>query len=325
MFLTRQVLIGVLGVPTAAPPAASYDWMYWAGGEAAAGGVRTTNKYTFSTTGSAGTCAAGTDYNSGSSARFFGGAFGNKTVGLFCGGTNGSASQSDVDTLTNATEAWTAGVDLAAASEGHEGFSSSTYGYIAGRWTVQATVRRYDYGSSSWTTNGGNLTQSKAWMAAHNNATIALISGGYTSTNITTQEVYTFSTETSSTAGISVLGAATREMHATGDQTNSYIFCGTIAGDALTNIIRKNTMSTGASVTTLTNSTYNRFADGASNDSKGVWGSQAIDSSSPFTAAGAARSNTTREIDWSTDTQRDGANMTYTAWLAGAFSGAQVA
>jgi hypothetical protein len=322
MFITRNVLIGVLGVPAAAP-AASYDWMYWAGGEASGGGVRTTNKYTFSTTGSAGSVSAGTNYDAGSAARFFGGAFGNKTVGLFCGGT--TPESADVDTLTNATEAWTAGVDLSGVQEGHEGASSSTNGYLFGGWTVVSTVRRYSYSSVAWTTDGGNLTQAKAWMAAHNNATIALISGGYTTSNQTTQEVYTFSTDTSSTSGISALGAATREMHATGDQTNSYVYCGTIAGDALTNIIRKNTMSTGASVTTLTNSVYARFSDGASNDSKGVWGSQAIDSSAPYTAGGAARSATTREIDWSTDTQRDGANMTYTAWLAGAFSGAQVA
>jgi hypothetical protein len=324
MFLTRQVLQGILGVPEAAPPA-GYDWMYWVGGEASGGAVRTTNKYTFSTTGSAGSVAAGTSYSTGSVARFFAGAFGNKTVGLFCGGTNGSASQADVDTLTNSTETWATGVDLSSAKEGHEGASDSTYGYLFGGYTVVNTTRRYAYGSSAWTTNGGNLTQSKAWMAAHNNSSIALISAGWPSSNTNVQEVYTFSTQTSSTSGISVFGDSTREMHATGDQTNSYIMCGTIAGDALTNVIRKNTMSTGTAVTTLTNSTYNRFADGASNDAKGVWGSFAIDSSSPYTAAGAARSATTREIDWSTDTQRDGATMTYTAWLASAFSGAQIA
>jgi hypothetical protein len=325
MFFSKQVLIGVLGAPSDA--GAVYDWMLIVGGDVGGtpAGVRTTNKYTFGTGGSNGSVAAAASIPAGSTARFFAGAFGNKTVGLFCGGTTGTASSADVDTFTNATETWTAGVDLSSAKEGHEGSSSTTYGYLFGGWTVVNTTRRYEYSSTSWVTNGGNITQSKAWMAAHNNATIALISGGYTNTNQTVQEVYTFATDTSSTSGISALAAATREMHATGDNTNSYIMNGTIAGDALTVVIRKNALSTGAAVTTINNGVASRFADGASNGTKGVWGSFAVDAVAPYSAGEAVRSNTTREIDFSTDTLRTGTNLTYTAWLGGAFSGAQVA
>lgn len=319
MFLTRSVLIGVLGVPAASAPA-GYDWMIMAGGETASGGTKTTTKYTFSSSGSAGTAAAGTSLpTSGSAGRWFGCAFGDKSVGVYAGGTTGTSS-ADVDVYTNSSDTWTAGPDLSAAEEGHEGFSSTTYGYTVGGYNGGAgrtTTKRYAYGSSAWTTNGGALNVNTTWCAVHNNTTVALRSGGYSSANQNTQSFYTFSSDTWASDS-DTLTAAKREVHATGTASYSYVFCGTTTGDALTNSIYKIDLTNATISSTLTNSKATRFGDGAASDAKGVFGSyQTVNTS-------GAKNTESREIDWSSDTQRDGAALAVTAWVGSAFSGAYV-
>lgn len=247
------------------------------------------------------------------------GGFGNQSYGYMVGGYTGSVNATQNNRYTNANGSTmnaqavsTSGVTMQNGWKGSCALGGA-YGYLWGG-TFVSTVIKYSTSANTWTTPATALPAANGWLAAHNNATYAIISGGYNgSADQNTNTIWTFSND-SRTAG-TVLGTATRDTCSTGDQTYSYLYCGTASG-ATTNVIRKLQISNGAQPTTFTNSTALRFAEGAGSDVKGVFfGGQSGLPGSTLT--------TVREFYYSTDSSPAGTALaTQTAQMC-AWSGAQ--
>lgn len=311
MFLTRQVLIGVLGVP-AATPGVEYNWAFFAGG--------TTG------TGDAGVTTATRTYGLGdatwasedalSTAVFNAGGFGDKVNGWIIGGFTGSvnATQNRKYTNTNGTSmsSTAASTTNVTMQNGWRGGATSSTGYVFGG-TFVSTVRKYSISGDSWSA-GTALGGSNGWLAEHNNATYALISGGYDgSANLSRNDRYTFSDDTR--AAQTALGTAKRELTATGDQSFSYLYCGTTSG--VTSVIEKISLVDGTQSSNFNNSDALRFAEAAGSDTKGAFaGGQSGTPGSTLT--------TTREIVYSAGDDTAGTALPAATAQMAAFSGIQI-
>lgn len=188
------------------------------------------------------------------------------------------------------------------------GQSGYTFGGTGGG-TWRDTILKHNIGADSWSTLSATLASTSGWNATHNNGTYALISGGYNGSDLTTNNQFTFSSDTNTTSGISAVAAATRDWCATGDQTHSYGYCGY---NALT-VIRKMAIATGTQATTFTNSSGLRYADGASSDTNGLF------------TGGEGASSLVREVVYATDTFSSKTSLSTTRAEHGCYSGAQTA
>ena len=302
MFLTRQVLQGILGVPAAAA-GYTYNWIFMAGSG------NSTAQYTLDTyTETArGTLASGGTGNPAS--------FGNESYGWFCGGYI-SSSATAVNRFNNASIASNSQAMTAMNSSAQQngigggcyktGQSGYTFGGTGGgAWSN--VILKHNIGADSWSTLSATLGATSGWNATHCNGTSALISGGYNGADITNNNVFTFSTDAVS-AG-TALSAATRDWCATGDQTYSYAYCGF---NALTTI-RKLAIATGTQATTFTNSAGLRYADGASSDTNGLF------------TGGEGQTTLVREVVYASDTFSSKTSLSTGRSEHGAYSGAQTA
>jgi hypothetical protein len=302
MFFNKQVLIGVLGVPSA-PVGVVYNWIFMAGPE------NNTAQYTLDTytETSRGTIANGGTGNPGS--------FGNESYGWFCGGYVGSSatavSRFDNASIASNSTAMTS-MNSGAQQNGMGGgcYKTGQSGYTfggtgGGDWSN--VILKYNIGADTWSTLGAVLAATAGWNATHNNGTYALIAGGYNGDDRTETNVFTFSTDTRSTG--TALDSPTRDWCATGDQTNFYGYCGF---DNLT-IIRKLAIATGTEATTFTNSAGLRYADGASSDTNGLF------------TGGEGQTTLVREVVYATDTFSTKTALSTGRSEHGAYSGAQTA
>jgi len=311
MFLTRQVLQGILGVPATAG-APSFNFAFFAGGTTGSGDSGVTTATRTYDLGDATWASEGAL----STAVFNAAGFGDKVNGWIVGGYTGAVNATQNREYTNADGA---SMTSAAASttsvtmqNGWRGGATTTTGYVFGG-TFVSTVRKYSISGDSWSA-GTALGGASGWMAEHNNATYALISGGYdSSANLSRNDRYTFSDDTR--AAQTALGTARRELTATGDQSFSYLYGGTTS--AVVNTIEKISLTDGTQSSTFTNSVANRFAEAAGSDTKGVFaGGQ--DGTPGTTIA------TTRQVVYADgDDTAATALPTATAQMA-AFSGVQV-
>jgi hypothetical protein len=302
MFLTRQVLQGILGVPAAAG-GPTYNWIFMAGP------TNNTAQYTLDTytETSRGTIANGGTGNPGS--------FGNESYGWFCGGYQGSSATAvsrfnNASIATNSTamtsmnsSAQQNGIGGGCYKTGQSGYTFGGTG--GGAWSN--VILKYNISGDSWSTLGATLAATAGWNATHNNGTYALIAGGYNGSDRTETNVFTFSTDTRSNG--TALSSATRDWCATGDQTNAYAYCGY---NALTTI-RKLAIATGTQATTFTNSAGLRYADGASSDTNGLF------------TGGDGASSLVREVVYATDTFSSKTSLSTTRAEHGCYSGAQTA
>ena len=313
MFLTRQVLQGILGVPTAAG-APSFNFAFFAGGTTGSGDAGVTaNTRTYGLGD-----AAWASEDALSTAVFNAAGFGDKVSGWIVGGYTGATNATQNREYTNAdgssmtsTAASTTSVTM---QNGWRGGATTSTGYVFGG-TFVSTVRKYSISGDSWSA-GTALGSENGWMAEHNNATYALISGGYDNSpaaNLDRNDRYTFSDDTR--AAQTALGTARRELTATGDQSFSYLYGGTTA--AVVNTIEKISLTDGTQSSTFTNSVANRFAEAAGSDTKGVFaGGQDGLPGNTIT--------TTREVVYADGDDTAGTALpTATAQMA-AFSGVQV-
>lgn len=246
------------------------------------------------------------------------GGFGNQAYGYVVGGYTGSVNATQNNRYTNANGSTmnaqavsTSGITMQNGWKGSCALGGA-YGYLWGG-TFVSTVVKYNTTANTWSTPATALPASNGWMAAHNNAASAIISGGYNgSANLNTNTIWAFSND-SRTAG-TVLGTATRDTCSTGDQTYAYLYCGTTT--VTVNTIRKLQISNGAQPTTFTNSTALRFADGAGSDVKGVFfGGQSGLPGSTLT--------TVREFFYSTDSSPAGTALALQTAQTACWSGAQ--
>lgn len=311
MFLTRQVLQGILGVPAAAG-APAFNFAFFAGGTTGSGDSGLTTATRTYDLGDATWASEGAL----STAVFNAAGFGDKVNGWIVGGYDNSVNATQNREYTNAdgssmtsTAASTTSVTM---QNGWRGGATTSTGYVFGG-TFVSTVRKYSISGDSWSA-GTALGGNNGWMAEHNNATYALISGGYSGTaNLTRNDRYTFSDDTR--AAQTALGTARRELTATGDQSFSYLYGGTT--NVVVNTIEKISLTDGTQSSTFTNSASLRFAEAAGSDTKGVFaGGQ--DGTPGSTIA------TTREVVYADGDDTAGTALpTATAQMA-AFSGVQV-
>jgi hypothetical protein len=316
MFISRAVMLGVIGIPPAAGGggAVQYNWAFFAGGTTGTGDLGVTTDTRTYDLGDATWASEGAL----STAVFNAAGFGDKVSGWIVGGYTGATNATQNREYTNADGS---SMTSAAASttsvtmqNGWRGAATTSTGYVFGG-TFVSTVRKYSISGDSWSA-GSALGGANGWMAEHNNATYALISGGYDgSANLSRNDRYTFSDDTR--AAQTALGTARRELTATGDQSFSYLYCGTSTTPAVVNTIEKISLTDGSSSTSFTNSASLRFAEAAGSDTKGVFaGGQ---SATPGTTLG-----TTREVVYADGDDTAGTALpTNTAQMA-AYSGIQV-
>jgi hypothetical protein len=310
MFFNKQVLIGVLGVPSA--PSLQYNWAFFAGGTTGTGdaGV-TTNTRTYGL-GDATWASEGAL----STAVFNAAGFGDLTSGWICGGFTGSANATQNRKYTNtdgtSMTSTDGGTTSMSSQNGWKGSCDGTTGFVFGGTFVSAT-RKYSISGSTWS-GGTALAGNNGWTAAHNNATYALISGGYTgSANLSRQDRYEFSGDTRTTQ--TALSVARRELTAAGDQSFSYLYCGTTS--VVLDTIEKVSLTDGASATSFTNASSLRFAESAGSDTKGVFaGGQSGLPGSTLT--------TTREIVYADGDDTAGTALPAATAQMAAYSGIQV-
>jgi len=313
MFLTRQVLIGVLGVPTA-PAGVQYNWAFFAGGTTGTGDAGVTTSTRTYDLGD----ATWASEDALSTAVFNPAGFGDKINGWIVGGFTGSVNASQNRKYTNSdgtsmssTAASTTNVTM---QNGWRGGATATTGYVFGGTFVN-TVRKYSISGDSWSA-GTALGGSNGWMAEHNNDTYAMISGGYDgSANLSRNDRYTFSDDTR--AAQTQLGTARRELTATGDQSHSWVYCGTNTTNSVVDTIEKISLTNGSTAASYSNASSLRFAEAAGSDTKGVYaGGQSGTPGSTLT--------TVREFTWSSESNSAGTALpTATAQMA-AFSGVQI-
>lgn len=311
MFLSKQVLIGILGVPAGAA-AEPYNWAFFAGGTTGTGDAGVTSNTRTYGLGDATWASEGAL----STAVFNAGGFGDKTYGWIAGGYTGSTNATQNRKYTNTDGTSMTSVDGGTTSmssqNGWKGSCNGTNGYLFGG-TFVSNTRKYSISGSTWSA-GTALAGANGWTASHNNATYALISGGYSgSANLSRQDRYQFSDDTRTTQ--TALSTARRELTATGTQDHSYLYCGTTT--VVIDTIEKVSLTDGASATSFTNASSLRFAESAGSDTKGVFaGGQSGLPGSTLT--------TTREITYSSEDDSAGTALpTATAQMA-AFSGIQV-
>jgi hypothetical protein len=163
------------------------------------------------------------------------------------------------------------------------------------------------------------MNQRRGWGGCHNNATYNIYSGGvdHPSTVRTVQDLFTFSSETSAAAANNLTERGGFRHTATGDQTNSYVYTGSDANDA----IYKVTISSGATAATITTGVVDRqWAEAAASDSRGVFCGGTSGTSGSY-----ATSQNNYYIDWANDTVNSGVTLGVARQEAAAFSGAQTA
>jgi len=240
MFLTRQVITGILGVPLAAgpPPTPTYNWIMIAGGASStnatsADGSTATNTYRkVPLDDSATSTVSGVTL---SQSRFNGFGAGNQTSGIIGGGFTGSATVATVNIFTNSTETSAAGTSLSQIVNGIRGAStdSTAYGFgvITDNTGTPGTNRIHKHNYASTTSTFGSMNQRRGWGGCHNNSTYNLYSGGvdHPSTVRTNQDLFEFSSETSSNAANALSNRGGYRHTCTGDQTNSYVYTGSDA------------------------------------------------------------------------------------------------
>lgn len=311
MFLTRQVLQGILGVPEVAG-APSFNFAFFAGGTTGSGDAGVTANTRTYDLGDATWASEGAL----STAVFNAAGFGDKVNGWIIGGYTGATNATQNREYTNAdgssmtsTAASTTSVTM---QNGWRGGATTSTGYVFGG-TFVSTVRKYSISGDSWSA-GTALGGNNGWMAEHNNATYALISGGYSgASNLDRNDRYTFSDDTR--AAQTTLGTARRELTATGDQSFSYLYCGTTG--AVVNTIEKISITDGSSSTSFTNSASLRFAEAAGSDTKGVFaGGQ--------DGAPGSAITTTREVVYADGDDTAGTALPAATAQMAAFSGVQV-
>jgi len=305
MFISRAVMLGVIGIPPAAGGGGTptYNWIFMAGP------TNNTAQYTLDTytETSRGTIANGGTGNPGS--------FGNESYGWFCGGYQGSSATAvsrfnNASIATNSTamtsmnsSAQQNGIGGGCYKTGQSGYTFGGTG--GGAWSN--VILKYNISGDSWSTLGATLAAAAGWNATHNNGTYAIIAGGYNGSDRTETNIFEFSSDTKTTG--TALASATRDWCATGDQTNAYAYCGY---NALTTI-RKLAIASGTQATTFTNSSGLRYADGASSDTNGLF------------TGGEGASSLVREVVYATDTFSSKTSLSTTRAEHGAYSGAQTA
>jgi hypothetical protein len=300
-------MLGVIGIPPAAGGggAPTYNWIFMAGpGNNSA--QYTLDTYTET---SRGTLASGGTGNPGS--------FGNESYGWFCAGFNSAAtavSRFNNASIASNSQAMTAmnsgaqqnGIGGGCYKTGQSGYTFGGTG--GGAWS--SVILKHNIGADTWSTLGTALTNNAGWNATHNNGTVALISGGYNGGNLTNNNLFTFSSDTRTDG--TVLGTATRDWCATGDQTNFYGYCGSDTTVGISTI-RKLGIATGTQATTFTNSAALRYADGASSDTNGLF------------TGGEGQGSLVREVVYATDTFSSKTSLSTSRSEHGAYSGAQTA
>ena len=314
MFITRNVLIGILGVPATGAAAPTYNWILSAGGSGSNDGSVSTATYRYTLD----TASVTTD-TALTTAVFNAGAFGDQTSGWVVGGYTGSANATQNKKYTNSSGAMSTSNSSTTSitmQNGWKGACSGTSGYLFGG-TFVSTSYKYNIGSNSWAGSTA-LAQSTGWHACHNNDSTALISGGYNgSSNLTHQSYWAFSSDTRTTG--TALSVATRDTTSSGDQTNSYLFCGTTSVHVIT--VRKLAIASGTESTNFSAQRKCRFSEGAASDTKGVFTGGYFDDPGPGSTANVY----TNEIAWSTDTSSAGTSLPASKSQMASYSGAQTA
>jgi hypothetical protein len=310
MFISRAVMLGVIGIPPAAGGggAPTYNWIFMAGPG------NNTAQYTLDTYTET---SRGTISNNGTGNPA---SFGNESYGWFCGGYQGTSATAvsrfnNASIATNSTamtsmnsNAQQNGIGGACYKTGQSGYTFGGTG--GGTWTN--IVLKYNISGDSWSTMSATLAATAGWPATHNNGTYALVAGGYNGSNRGETNVYTFSSDSVS-AG-STLGSPTRDWQATGDQTNFYGYCGSNdVGGVGVNTIRKIGIATGTQATTFTNSASLRYGEGAGSDTNGLF------------TGGDGQTSLVREVVYATDTFSSKTSLSTGRTEHGAYSGAQTA
>ena len=72
-----------------------------------------------------------------------------------------------------------AGGELSAASKAHAGINNATYGYIVGGWGQSQTIDRITINTTGDATDVGDLTVSRGYLKGAEDASRAIIHGGY--------------------------------------------------------------------------------------------------------------------------------------------------
>lgn len=292
-----------------------YNWAFVGGGSTGTGDAGITNATYIYSLGNA-VYTAQTNINN---AVINAAGFGNQAYGWLIGGYTGAANANQNNRYTNSN-----GSTMTQRNQTNTGITvqngwkgscalGGAFGYVWGGTFVN-TVYKMNTFNMAWTTPATTLPANNGWMAAHNNATYGIISGGYNgSANLNTNTIWTFSADTQ--AGGTVLATATRDTCSTGDQTYSYLYCGTTT--VVVNTVRKLQISNGAQPTSFSSATALRFAEGAGSDIKGAFfGGQSGLPGSTLT--------TVREITYSNDsTTTAGTALATTTAQMCAWSGAQ--
>ena len=269
--------IGRLALYAANPVATATNtgFGYWQGGFQSSPLTRLSSvkKYTFPTDGiSTATALSGNrDQVCGLSDTVYGHAFGGAV------GSGGGSATTIHERYTLSTESKTTGTALATAQRDvHSGVSTSTYGYILGRYTTtySNTIIKYQHSNDTYASFTNTLWSGTVWtsVSAHNNSTLAIAVGGYNgSTANTNYARFTFSTETAATA--QTLPAAQGQVSMCGDQLRAFIFTGfTSPTSTMTTAVRNYTFATDTWASSTSLSYTIRWGDGAGNDVVGAIG-----------------------------------------------------
>ncbi len=232
-------------------------------------------------------------------------------IGLYLGGWTGAAS-AVVDKYKYSDDSRTAGTSISTAVSGNVGFGNATQGYSSCGTTNEtdanktAATRKYTYATDGESA-GGSMGTARWRSCASCNNTIGIVSGGQSSTNITTITHYQYSSDTASGTAYS-LGTARQNLFAMGVDTKGF-HCGGVTTVPVTNVDKlvygTETRSAGNALGTTRGSSA-----AAANTTTGyVWGGQ---STGAFTLI-----NTVEKIDMSAETWSAATALTTTGTRLG--------
>jgi hypothetical protein len=234
--------------------------------------------------------------------------FANQTVGVITGGGTGDSSGTpvtSVNIITFATEAKTSGTALGTATKTGSGGSSTTKGYVFSTMSsdTTATNNRQDYtyssGANTLNTNVMGFASARRNVAAANNSTKAVITGGWVVAGVTPQSdirEFTFSGETMAAASYSLF-ATTGQQSMAGNQTKYAGMGGFVNAGATTLSTRvESYVYSSGSRTAATAMNGHRHGDAAGDDTAGIFTGAATFGS------GITANQTTKKYTYSSDT-----------------------
>ena len=234
--------------------------------------------------------------------------FANQTLGVITGGGTGDANGAPVTTvniITFATEAKTSGTALGNATRQGRGASTTTKGYVfcplitAFALTNHRQDYTYSTGATTYNTNVVGFGTARRDVAAANNSTKAVVTGGFISAGTTPQSdirEFTFSGETMAAASYSLF-ATTAQHSMAGNQTKYASMGGFVNAGATTLSTRvESYVYSSGSRTAATAMNGHRFGDAAGDDTAGIFtGASALGS-------GISYNQTTKKYTYSSDT-----------------------